>query len=79
MYLTRRRYRLDRSKVDDVVRGAQGLVPVIGAARGFVAYYVVKTEDGVSSLSVFETKAQAEESTNLATSYIKEEIGRAHV
>ncbi|MBI3964115.1 MAG: hypothetical protein HY329_00650 [Chloroflexi bacterium] len=77
MYLARRRYTLDPARVDEVARGAQGVVPLVRAVRGFVAYYLVKTADGASSISVFETRAQVDESNVVAAEYIKQHLAAA--
>ena len=74
MYLVRRQYRVDPSKMDEIARGVQGLIPILRKAPGFVAYTVAKLPDGVGSLSLFETKAQADESVKLAASYVKEHL-----
>jgi heme-degrading monooxygenase HmoA len=53
-----------RTEVEELIRGVDG----------FVAYYLVKTEDGGLSISVFETEAGTNESTKRAAAFIKENL-----
>jgi hypothetical protein len=45
---------------------------LIRSIKGFVSYSLVRTEDGGFSVSVYRTKARAEESVQLAKEWIKE-------
>ena len=45
---------------------------VIRTIKGFVSYSLVRTEDGGFSVSVYRTKARAEESVQAARDWIKE-------
>jgi hypothetical protein len=41
----------------------EGFLPLISDGPGFIAYYVLNAGDGVvTSISIFESKAKAEES-----------------
>jgi hypothetical protein len=56
-------------------RVQEGFVPLIRSAPGFIAYYAVESEGGTwSSISVFETAAQAEESNRLARDWAREHV-----
>jgi hypothetical protein len=45
---------------------------VIRSIKGFVSYSLVRTEDGGFSVSVYRTKARAEESVQAAKDWVKQ-------
>jgi len=50
------------------------LVPQLRELPGFAGYFLIEADDGVvSSLSLFETSEQADESTKLVTHWISDE------
>ena len=50
------------------------LVPQLEKLPGFVGYYLVEAGNGVfTSLGLFETREQGEESTKIVASWIREE------
>ena len=54
----------------------EGLMPVISAAPGYVAYYVIDSGDGVvSAVSIFDDEATAQASNRLAESWVRENLG----
>ena len=56
------------SKVNEI------LVPKLNKLPGFVGYYLIEAGNGVfSSLSLFETREQAMESTKFVATWIREE------
>jgi hypothetical protein len=53
----------------------EGFVPLISKTAGFVAYYGIdEGKGGWSSVSIFETKEEAEESNKLAADFVKENL-----
>ncbi len=68
MHAAIRQYRVDPGSVDEIVRGVnEGLLPIIEGASGFRAYYALDAGGvTIASVSVFEDRAGAEESTRLA-------------
>lgn len=76
MYAAIRRYQGDPGSVDEVVQRAnEGFVPIIKEAPGFVAYYLVDGGGGtVTTVSVFEDQAGAEESNRLAADWIGQNL-----
>ena len=76
MHAAIRQYRVDPGSVDEIVRGVnEGLLPIIEDASGFRAYYALDAGGGrIASVSVFEDRAGAEESTRLAADWIRENM-----
>ncbi len=72
MYAVSRRYRFkpeNAKQINDEIK--EFFVPMIRSAPGFVAYYWLDNGNGVGeSLSVFETKMQAEGSVNMAKTWV---------
>lgn len=57
-----------RQKVDD------SLMPSLSELPGFHGYYLIEAGDGVmSSIGLFDTSAQADESTRVAATWLQEE------
>jgi hypothetical protein len=76
MHAAIRRYQVDPGSVDEIIRRVnEGLVPRIKEVSGFQAYYALDAGDGrLASVSVFEDRAGAEESTRVAGDYISENM-----
>ncbi len=76
MYGVIRRYKIDAAHLDEVVRRVdQGLASQIAAAPGFVSYRVGQVDNGdLSSVSLFEDRGQAEESTRMVAGWVKENL-----
>jgi hypothetical protein len=76
MHATIRRYEgVDTSRINDVVsRVDETFVPQIRELPGFAGYFLMEADNGVlSSISLFETSEQAEESSKLVKNWISEE------
>lgn len=73
MYTSIRHYQFKPGTVAEVSRRVQEhFIPVISQAPGFIAYYVVTEEnDRATSISIFESQAQAEASIQLAAEWVK--------
>src|SRR3954463_16224219 len=76
MYTTIRKYRTDPQSMDEIVRKIEvSFKGTVSAEPGFSGYYVVDGGDGVLvTISVFEEQAGAERSTELASTFIEEEL-----
>ena len=76
MHAAIRQYRVDPGSVDEIVRGVnEGLLPIIEGASGFRAYYALDAGGGtIASVSVFEDRAGAEESSRLAADWLRENM-----
>ena len=76
-YAVIRRYTgLDPHAIAEVTRRVnEGLVPILSQLPGFVAYYAVHTGgDVVASISVFEDRAGADESSRRVAAWVKEHL-----
>jgi hypothetical protein len=76
MFATIRRYEsIDSSRTDELVKKAdETLVPSLSELPGFSGYYLIDTGNGVmSSISFFDTSAHADESTRLASNWVREQ------
>ena len=76
MHATIRRYEgIDVTRINDVVGKVNDtLVPKLRELPGFAGYFLIEGSSGVlSSLGLFETSEQADESGKLATKWINDE------
>ena len=76
MHATIRRYEgVDMSRTNEVAAKVnETLVPQLRELPGFAGYYLIEAGNGVlSSLGLFETSAQADESTKLVAKWITDE------
>jgi hypothetical protein len=77
MHVAIRRYQMDpSSSVDEVMRRVdEGFIPIIKDASGFLAYYAVDSRLGtVTSVSVFENQAGADESNRMEADWVRENL-----
>ena len=76
MHATIRRYEgVDTTRINDVVsRVDETFVPQIRELSGFAGYFLMEADNGVlSSISLFETSEQADESNKLVKHWISDE------
>jgi hypothetical protein len=76
MYATIRRYEAtDKSRTSEVVRKVdETLVPRLSKLPGFGGYHLIEAGDGVlSSIGFFDTSEQADESTRIAATWVRDE------
>jgi hypothetical protein len=76
MHATVRRYEgIDQSRTTELVKNVNDkLVPRLDKLPGFNKYYLIEAGDGVmSSIEFFDTSLQAEESTLLAATWVRDE------
>jgi hypothetical protein len=75
MYATVRVYKSgDQRLTDALVERQDEVKRIMGELDGFNGYYLIRTADGAVSISVFESQASAEASTNVAASWIKDNL-----
>ena len=76
MHATIRRYDgVDTARTDELTRRIdESLVPKLSRIQGFKGYYLIEAGNGVlSSLGLFENVEQADESTTMTASWIRDE------
>jgi hypothetical protein len=76
MHATIRRYEaIDKARTTEVVKKAQdSLLPRLSEMPGFSGYYLIEASDGVfSSVGFFDTETHADESTRVASTWVREE------
>ena len=76
MHATIRRYDgVDQNRTVELTdKVNETLVPKLSQLQGFKGYYLIEADNGViSSLGLFETPEQADESTAVAATWIRDE------
>jgi hypothetical protein len=76
MHATIRRYDgVDTARTDELTRRVEeSLVPKLSELPGFKGYYLIEAGNGVmSSLGLFENVEQADESTTITASWVRDE------
>jgi hypothetical protein len=77
MYASVRHYRMGAGSIDSLMhRVDEEFAPAISQEPGFVAYFALDTGDAtVGTISVFHDKAAADASNELASDYVRENLG----
>jgi hypothetical protein len=76
MHATIRRYEaIDQTRLNELVTKAESsLVPRLSELPGFNGYYLIEAGNGViSSVGFFDTAEHAEESTRVASNWMRQE------
>ena len=76
MYCTIRRYEaIDQNRTSELVKKVdETFVPRLSKLPGFSGYELIEAGNGVlSSISFFDTSAQADESTRVASTWVREQ------
>ena len=76
MFATIRRYEtIDTARTSELVKKAdETLLPSLSELPGFNGYYLIEAGDGVlSSIGFFDTSEHADESTRVASNWVREQ------
>jgi hypothetical protein len=76
MHATVRRYEgVDGSRTDELTKKVnETLIPKLSKLPGFDGYFLIEADNGVmTSVSLFDTSAHADESTRLASNWVRDE------
>ena len=76
MHATIRRYEgIDQDRTEELTRKVgESLLPRLSEMPGFKSYHLIEADKGVmSSIDFFDTSVQADESTRVAATWIKDE------
>ena len=79
MYITIRNYSGGTALADALVEHEDDVRRVVSGIDGFRAYYLMRDDDGATTISVFDDRAGAEESTRAAAEWVGENLGDLHV
>jgi hypothetical protein len=74
MYAVIRAYAGNPDLADALAEHEDEIRGVISGIDGFKAYYLVKLDEGTTSISVFEDQASAEESSRAAAAWLAENL-----
>jgi len=76
MHTAIRQYQVDPGSVDEITRGVnEDFLPLIKDVSGFQAYYALDAGGGrIATVSVFEDRAGAEESSRVAADWIRQNM-----
>ncbi len=74
MYVTIRAYQGNTELADALAAREDELRAVIGDIDGFQAYYLLKLNEGTTTVSVFETNEGADASNEAAAAWLKENL-----
>ena len=77
MHAVIRHYRGNAQFFDELERRTDEVETVIRSVSGFVSYYLVRTEDGGFSVSVFEDRSGTEESIRVAADWVRQNVPQA--
>lgn len=79
MFVSVRRYKVTGSVTELARRIEESFVPLLKRSPGFKGYYMVDARDGtMATISIFSTRAMAEESNDAAAEWVKENAKEFH-
>jgi hypothetical protein len=76
MHATIRRYEgIDQNRAEELTKKVgESLLPRLSEMPGFKSFYLIEADKGVMrSISFFDTPAQADESTRVAATWVRDE------
>jgi len=74
MYTVIRNYTSAPTLADDLTKRSKEIEAEIRSVPGFIAYYLVKTSNGATSITVCETQAGCEDSTKRAGNWLRQNM-----
>ena len=74
MYASIRAYAGNRDLADALAERTDDVRQLISGINGFKAYYLLKIEEGTTTISVFEDQTGAEESNRAAAAWLAENL-----
>jgi hypothetical protein len=74
MYATVRKYTAGSDFADALVENESEVRRIIEGIDGFHAYYLIRTDDGAASVSVYDDQSGAEESNRQAADWVRENL-----
>ena len=74
MYTVIRNYTGAPRLADDLTKRSKDIEKEIAAVPGFIAYYLLKTTDGVATVTVCEEKIGCDESSKRAANWLRQNM-----
>ena len=74
MFASIRKYNGAPTLTDELVKRQDEIKSVLRPIQGFHAYYLLNTTDGAVSMTVCETRAGADESNRVASTWLKDKL-----
>jgi heme-degrading monooxygenase HmoA len=72
MYAVIRNYSGSPGLADQLAARADEVKAIVSGVAGFRGYYLLRTEDGCATVSVYDDKAGADESSSSAAAWLQE-------
>jgi hypothetical protein len=74
MYTVIRHYTSAPSLAGELTKRAKDIETVISGVPGFIAYYLIKTSDGVAAVTVCESQKGCDESSKRAADWLRQNL-----
>ncbi len=74
MYGVIRRYVGNQEIADAISERGDDVKSVVQEIPGFVAYYIIQANDGTASVTIYEDRTGAEESTRRVTQWVRDNM-----
>lgn len=74
MYTVIRNYTGAPALGDDLKKRSKDIETEISSVPGFIAYYLIKTSDGIASVTVCENRNGCDESTKRAANWLRQNM-----
>ncbi len=74
MYTVIRNYKGSPTLADVLAKRQKEVEDVVSSVPGFIAYYLVKSADATTSITVCETRAGCDETTRRAGDWLKQNL-----
>jgi hypothetical protein len=74
MHTVIRSYKGQTKLADELKKRSKDVESLISAVPGFIAYYLVKTSDGMASVTVCDDKRGCDESSKRAADYLRQQM-----
>ena len=74
MFASIRKYKEAPAFADDLSKRQEEVKSILRPIRGFQAYYLIKTNEGVTSVTVCDDRAGTEESNRVTSAWMKEHL-----
>ena|SRR5438105_4015303 len=79
MYTVIRSYKNAKTLGDELMKRKNDVESLISTVPGFIAYYLIRTQEGVATVTVCENRAGCDESTKRAAEYVREKLGNLSI